>query len=208
MKKYLGVLCAVLLTLACLVVPASAVDYPAFDVSFMESISDSYKLSYDSWQYSICQNRYGYFCLVYPTNSVSLKFSSGIQQLDIRNISDSTIPVFRFKHDGSAWSTSLSDSWPEVGSGSYAQVSSLGGDITFFESAVDVYATNGDIFFQKPLPWEVQTLEAVTGQAPALVTAKLKTTLDCLVPLGIGLMALFVGLLLLRKVFYRFRVKS
>ena len=71
-------------------------------------------------------------------------------------------------------------------------------------STFDIYNKDGSIFFQQaPVVTTTPILEVIMEMTPA-IAEKIVETLKILVPFGVGLLALWIGLKILPMVLYRF----
>lgn len=183
MKKYFGVLCAVFLTVACLVVPASAVDYPPVP-------TDDTHLDYVVYK----ANDVAVFAYVFDSAFFDVVFDGARSFNLIRN--DTTSTCIRYFLDDGSW-----DSGCELSQGVCVAFSSI------IASTVDIYDSNGDLFFRAPpapQPGLGETVEALTAVQGEAVRNQAVGVMKILVPCGVGCLALLIALPVLKKVFYRF----
>lgn len=204
MKKYFSLFCLTLLVAVCLIVPASAADYDS-TASVMNRLSSwcsskGYPFSSD-WDYVYC-GPYYYDIFVFEPGSVSVSHSSGQLQFFSTNQSSS---LYHGRKSNGSWSFYLLPSSPVSKGEQIASLTCTSSQM--FESTVDIYDSNGDLFFQVPpvpvpeLGEVVADLTAVQGETLAATTGGVMKTLTLC---GVGCLALVVSLPVLKKVLFRF----
>ena len=200
MKKSFSLFCLTLLVAACLIVPASAYDSSSSVMGKLSNwcSSKGYSVSSD-WDYVYC-GPYYHDIFVFEPGSVSVSYSSGKLLFSSTNQSSS---LYHGRKSNGSWSFYLLPSSPVSKGEQIASLTCTSSQM--FESTVDIYNSNGDLFFQAPpvpeLGEVVADLTAVQGETLVATTGGVMKTLTLC---GVGCLALVVSLVVLKKVLFRF----
>ena len=198
MKRFLSIIACLALCFA-LCVPAFAADIP--DIPDLSSEMQALVNKHDLKVFMCYKISGSYFtCLLLRSSDdfIVKDSSSGTSFETKEDTSSIAYAWYEYKIKDNAWTC-----YGEYPRNSRLGCQSIGTDNIVIESATTatMYYEDGTVFFAPALPPLTEQLQTQAGE---LTQTQIAETLDFLVPLGIGLLALAASLILLRKVFRTF----
>lgn len=197
MKRFLSIIaCLVLCFALCVPAFAEEVDIPAFPAfsSEIQSIIDEYNLK----TVVVYDTKSTIFYALLIRNSDDFLYNQSAQRLVV-NPERGSVSYASCSYSNGSWTC-----WAGYGENFKFSASSnywlqIGGNCLLYGAYTTAILHNvdGTVFFAPPRP----LTEQLQTQAGELTQTQIAETLDFLVPLGIGLMALLISSVLLRKVF-------
>ena len=184
MKKFLLVISSVALMVCTLMVTASASEYYYYDGDGSYTIHASYDTYYSAYVFNSLPDDVSF---IYNGNQVTVYSRSEIPYTE-----------YRYNHNTGSWEV-----WGHMFTSAGKTVSLVNIGWEVYQSDVNIYDSNGELFFPLPptLPEVVEELTQMEGQT---LTSEVVGTMSNLVPFGVGCLALLTGLVLLSRKFLIF----